>query len=161
MRNFSLHTNFVDIIENTGALKRIYFDANSGKTYWRFKVPNIVGTKHSGIYLGSDSFGVQYFLHNHYHIGHACLVTAKEFSLGQSIKLYDEKCTNHPLKVIEIALNQALRKEAYRPFNYNCQSYTNEACHNHRGSEDVGKWGERLLLFSLIFVGFSMVFEKE
>lgn len=161
MKNYILHQNFVDIIENDGTWKRIFFDTNSGKTYWRYKIPNLVGTKHSGIYLGFDINGVQYFLHNHYHVGHACLVTAKEFSQGLPLGIYDERCTNPPLKVIEIALSQAVKKEPYRALNYNCQGYTNEACHNHRKSEDVGKWEQRLFFGSLFLIGLSLVFDNE
>lgn len=161
MKNFILYQNCVDILENNGIHKRIFFDINSSKTYWRYKIPNIVGTKHSGIYLGVDIYGTQYFLHNHYLIGHACLVTAKEFSQGLLLAIYDEKCTNPPLKVIEIALSQAVKKEPYHALNYNCQGYTNEACNNHRKSEDVGKWGERLFFGSLILIGLSLVFNNE
>ncbi len=157
MRNFILYQNCVDILENNGMYKRIFFDTNSGKTYWRYKIPNLVGTKHSGIYLGTDIYGVEYFLHNHYHIGHACLVTINEFRQGLPLEIYNEKCINPPLKVIEIALKQAVKREPYHALNYNCQGYTNEACNNHRKSEDVGKWSERLFLFSLTFIGLSVI----
>ena len=157
MRHFTLYQNGVDIIQNDGTVIRILFDTNSGKVYWRYKIPNLVGTKHSGIYLGTDLHGIEYFLHNHYHVGNACLVTAKEFSEGLTLAIYDEKCTNPPLTVIQIGLNKAMKKESYHVLNYNCQGYTNEACHNHRVSEDVGKWKERLFFGSLFVFGLSIV----
>ena len=158
MKHFTLYQNCVDIIDDSGTLKRIFFNEYSGKVYWRYKIPNLVGTKHSGIYLGVDIDETGYFLHNHYHIGNACLVTAREFSEGLSLRIYNENCTNPPLTVIHIALTQAVKKEPYHALNYNCQGYTNEACHNHRGSEDVGKWGQRLFFGSLIAIGLGIVF---
>lgn len=161
MKKFNLYQNCVNIIDDNGTLKRIFFDEDSGKVYWRYKIPNLVGTKHSGIYLGTDLYGTEYYLHNHYHIGNACLVTADKFSEGQPLGIYDAKCTNPAITVIEIALKQAVKKEAYHFLNYNCQGYTNEACHNHRKSEDVGKWGKRLVFGSLIAIGLSIAFSKE
>jgi len=75
--------------------------------------------------------------------------------------IYNENCTNPPLTVIRIALTQAVKKEPYHALNYNCQGYTNEACHNHRGSEDVGKWGQRIALGSLALIGLSLIFTKD
>lgn len=152
MRSFTLYQHGVDIIDGNGAFKRIFFDQNSGKVYWRYKVPNFVGTKHSGIYLGIDAYGTGYFLHNHYHVGNACLVTASEFSEGQQLEIYNETCTNTPLQVLQIALNQAIKKERYHAINFNCQSYTNDACLNIRKSEDVGKWGERLVFGAVLYL---------
>jgi len=158
MRSFTLYNSFVDIFEDNSSNKRIFFNQDTGKVYWRYKIPNLVGTKHSGIYLGADIYGTHYFLHNHYHIGHACLATLEKFSEGLQLGIYNQTCTNNPLTTISIALKQALKKESYNAINYNCQSYTNEACNNHRKSEDVGKWKERLLWGSLLFLGINIAF---
>lgn len=161
MKDYILYQNCVDIIENNGTIKRIFFDTNSGNTYWRYKIPNLVGTKHSGIYLGKDNYGVQYFLHNHYYVGHPCMVSAKEFGQGLPLGIYDAKCSNTPLKVIEKALTQVIRKEPYHFESYNCQGFTNDACHNHRKSEDVGKWGQRLFFGTLAYIGLSLIFSED
>lgn len=160
MKNFTLYQSCVDIIDDNGSLKRIFFDEDSGKVYWRYKIPNLVGTKHSGIYLGSDQNGTEYYLHNHYHVGNACLVTTQKFSDGLPLGIYNEKCNNAPLKVIEIALRQAVKRESYHALNYNCQSFTNEACDNHRNSEDVGKWGQRLFFGSFLAIGLTIAFSE-
>ena len=160
MKHFTLYQSCVDIIDDNNTLKRIFFNEDSGKVYWRYKIPNFVGTKHSGIYLGTDLYGTEYYLHNHYHVGNACLVTEQKFSEGLPLGNYNEKCSNAPLKVIEIALRQAIRKEPYHALNYNCQSFTNQACENHRSSEDVGKWGERLFFGSLLAIGLTLAFSE-
>jgi len=63
-----------------------------------------------------------------------------------------------PLKVIEIGLNEMLRGESYMPDIYNCQTYTNTACHNTRKSEDAEKGIGRVLISSLLILGMSAVF---
>lgn len=110
--------------------------------------------KHPSISLGVDANGIGYYLHNHYHYGKAHITTEKEFAHGMPLYIYNEKCSNTPLKVIEIGLNEMLRDESYKPVSYNCQTYTNTACHNQRKSEDVEKWvgsiAAGLLLFAFI-----------
>ena len=66
--------------------------------------------------------------------------------------IYNEKCSNTPLKVIEIGLNEMLRGESYKPITYNCKSFTNTACHNQRKSDDAEKWVGRVVLGSLALV---------
>ncbi len=112
-------------------------------------------TKHPVIFLGVDINGVGYFLHNHYHYGKAHITTQKEFVKGMPLHIYNEKCSNTPLKVIEIGLNEILRGESYKPITYNCQTYTNTACHNKRKSTDAEKWVGGVLLggFALLVLG--------
>ena len=99
-----------------------------------------------------DAYGIGYFLHNHYHFGKAQIVSESEFAKGMPLYIYNEKCSNTPLKVIEIGLNEMLRGESYKPITYNCQTFTNTACHNQRKSDDAEKWVGRVLLGSLALV---------
>lgn len=161
MKNYTLYQNCVDIIENNGIIKRIFFNENSGKVYFRYKIGSLIGIKHPGIFLGVDLYGTEYFLHNHYQLGTACLVTGDDFKQGMSIGLYELKYTNLPLKVIEIALNEAIRKEKYHVVNYNCQDYVNLATNNQRKSESVEKIASNLFFGTLIFVGLSLVFDND
>ncbi len=158
MRNFDLYNNRVEIVKNDGSIFTIYFNENSGKVYFRYKIGTISKVKHPGIFLGVDTSGNGYFLHNHYHYGKATIVTEREFTQNKPIYIYNEKCSNAPLRVIEIGLNEMLRGESYKPITYNCQTYTNTACHNQRKSEDAEKWVSGILLGSLALLGLGLVF---
>lgn len=157
MKNFYLYNDRVEIMKNDGSIFTIYLNENSGKVYFRYKIGTISQVKHPGIFLGVDSNDVGYFLHNHYHYGKAHITTSKEFIKGMSLYLYNEKCSNTPLKVIEIGLNEILRGESYKPITYNCQTYTNTACHNQRKSADAEKWVGGILLGSLALLLISAV----
>ena len=133
----------------------IYFTINSGKIYYRNKINTLTGIKHPGIFLGIDINGVEYFLHNHYHIGKAAIVTGDEFKSGQPLFLYNEFCTNSPLQVIQIGLLNAQKGESYHFLKYNCQTYTNLACHNKNESQDVIRIGRQLLFGTILFLGFN------
>lgn len=158
MRTYKLLSNRVEIINNNGSVLTIFFNENSGKVYFRYKIGTISQIKHPGIFLGVDVNGIGYFLHNHYHYGKAHITTEKEFTQGMALYVYNEKCSNPPLKVIEIGLNEMLRGESYKPVTYNCQTYTNTACHNTPISEDADKWVGRVLISSLLILGISAVF---
>ncbi len=156
MRNFYLYNNRVEIIKNDGSIFTIYFNENSGKVYFRYKIGTISKVKHPGVFLGVDAWGNGYFLHNHYHYGKAHITTETEFKKGMPI--YNEKCSNAPLRVIEIGLNEMLRGETYKPITYNCQTYTNTACHSQRKSEDAEKWAGRIFVGSLVLLGLGLAF---
>lgn len=161
MKNYTLYQNCVDIIENNGTIKRIFFNENSGKVYFRYKIGSIIGIKHPGIFLGVDLHGIEYFLHNHYQLGTACLVTGNDFKQGMPIGLYELKYTNPPLRVIQIALDEVKRKERYHVVNYNCQDYVNLATNNQRRSESIEKIASNLFFGTLLFVGLSLVFDND
>lgn len=149
MKNFYLYNDHVEIVKNDGKIFSIYFNENSGKVYFRYKIGTISQVKHPGIFLGVDAYGVGYFLHNHYQIGRAAIVTESDFNQGKPIYIYNEKCSNAPLKVIEVGLIQWQKGESYHFLTYNCQTFTNTACHNKRKSEDAEKWIGGILLGSL------------
>lgn len=152
MRNYYLYNNRVEIVLNNGRIFTIYFNQNSGKVYFRYKIGTASNIKHPGIYLGVDSNGIGYFLHNHYHFGKAHITTMADFTKGMPLYIYNEKCSNTPLKVIEIGLNEILRGESYKPISYNCQTFTNTACHNKRKSADADKWVGGIALVSAAFL---------
>ncbi len=158
MKYFYLYNDKVEIVKNDGSIFTIYFNENSGKVYNRYKIGTISQVKHAGIFLGVDINGVGYFLHNHYHYGKAHITTQKEFVKGMPLYIYNEKCSNTPLKVIEIGLNEILRGESYKPITYNCQTYTNTACYNQRKSADAEKWVGGILLSGLALLVLGVVF---
>jgi hypothetical protein len=160
MKKFILYNNRVEIVNIYGQNLTIYFNQNSGKVYYRHKIGSLSKIKHPGIFLGVDVEGISYFLHNHYHIGKAHITTEFEFRQGMPIYIYSDKCSNEPLKVIEIGLNEILRGESYKPVNYNCQTYTNTACHNSRVSEDSNKWMSRVLFGSLMVITVGTLFSR-
>ena len=158
MKKFYLYNNRVEIVTNDGSIFTIYFNENSGKVYFRYKIGTVSQIKHPGIFLGLDANGTGYFLHNHYHYGKAYITTEKEFVKGMPLYIYNEQCSNSVLKVIEIGLNEVLRGESYKPASYNCQTFTNTACHNVRESEDAEKWAGRILFGSLVLLGLGLAF---
>jgi hypothetical protein len=160
MKNFYLYNDRVEIVKNDGSILTIYFNEHSGKVYYRFKIGTLSKVKHPGIYLGKDAYGVGYFLHNHYHYGKAHITNQNEFVKGMPLYIYNEKCSNTPLKVIEIGLNEIMRGESYKPITYNCQTYTNTACHNQRKSADAEKWVGGILLGSLALLLISAIAGK-
>lgn len=157
MKKFYLYSNRVEIVKNDGSIFIVYFNEDSGKVYYRFKIGTLSKIKHPGIYLGVDANGVGYFLHNHYHYGKAHITTAADFIKGQPIYIYNEKCSNTPLKVIQIGLNEILRGESYKPITYNCQTFTNTACDNQRKSADAEKWVDGLVFTSLALLLISAI----
>lgn len=157
MTNFYLYNNRVEVVKNDGSIFTIYFNPNSGKVYYRFKAGTLSKIIHPGIYLGKDAYGVGYFLHNHYHYGKAHITTVADFTKGLPLYLYNEKCSNTPLKVIEIGLNEIIRGESYKPISYNCQTFTNTACHNQRKSADAEKWLGGLVLGSIALLLISAI----
>ncbi len=161
MKKYTLHQNYVDIIEDEGITKRIYFNENSGKVYFRYKIGSVIGIKHPGIFLGVDLNGIEYFLHNHYYLGGASLVTGNEFKQGMPIELYKLEYTNPPLLVIKIALEQAIKKERYNVVNYNCQIYVNVAANNQRKSESVERIGRNLFLATIALLGYSLLKDND
>lgn len=161
MKNYTLYQTCVDVVENNGTIRRIYFNENSGKVYFRYKIGSVIGIKHPGIFLGVDLSATEYFLHNHYGLGTACLVTGNEFKQGMPIWLHELKYTNAPLTVIRIGLDEAIKKEPYHVMNYNCQDYVNLASNNQRKSESIEKIGSNLFFGSLLFVGLSLVFDND
>ena len=156
MKNFYLVNNRVDIVKNDGNIFTIYFNENSGKVYFRYKIGTISQVKHPGIFIGVDANGIGYFLHNHYHFGKAHIVSENEFKKDLPLYIYNEKCSNNPQKVIEIGLNEMLRGESYKPITYNCQTFTNTACHNKRKSEDAEKWVGGIMLGSFFLLWLSV-----
>lgn len=158
MKNYKLYNDHVEIVKNDGNIFTIYFNEHSGKVYYRFKIGTLSKVKHPGIYLGEDAFGVGYFLHNHYHFGKAHITTTNEFIKGMPLYIYNEKCSNTPLQVIEIGLNEILRGESYKPITYNCQTFTNTACHNKRKSADAEKWVGGILLGGLALLVLGAAF---
>lgn len=58
MKIFYLYNNSVEIINNNGSTSTIYFNENSGKVYFRYKIGTISQVKHPGIFLGVDAYGI-------------------------------------------------------------------------------------------------------
>ena len=153
MSTFNLFNDRVDIMLSDGEIVTLYFNQNSGRAYYRNKLPAI---KHPGIYIGSDQNGIEYFAHNHPFQGKPTLVPGIDFSDGANIFLYPEFATNPPLKVIEIALNRILSAEKYTLMTFNCQDFVNEALISKRKSPAVNNsFGG---IFAILLAGLLLSF---
>lgn len=115
----------------------VNFNNLSGKLVQRKKNAVITTVTHTGIYLGQDSDGTNWIIHNHPKHGQACIVTEKEFSQKQSISLVPEACINPPNVVIARGLEHVKRKTPYRLLDSNCQHLTSDACNNKPVSQDL------------------------
>lgn len=156
MKNFSFFQGGVVLHHFNGLSQTIYFNANTGKLYWRYKIDTITNVKHPCIYLGTDARGKEYVIHNHYHYGSAFVDTWQGFSQGQTVhENYLPSCKNPPLVRIESALKQVVQKKSYNVLSYNCQTTVNMACNNEKKSQSVENW--KLYIFIgfllLVFIG--------
>lgn len=137
----------------------VQLDENSGKILTRNKVGTFRSIQHTGIYLGKNlKDGQPLVIHNHYHYGSSYISSFDEYRSGEVASWKSGTCTNSPINVIKIGLNQVLRGESYKLITNNCQVMTNTACHNRRNSEDVAKWAGGffgLLLVATIIKGAS------
>lgn len=146
------YQNQLTLFFSDGTTNYIRLDENSGRIITRKKVgyPMI---DHPGILLGTDmSLKTCFVLHNHYAIfGTAGISNFAEYAMGEKVFFDNRLCANSPLQIIENGLNQVLRGERYKPLSYNCQTTTNEACHNRRFSDDADKWVGGLALGAAAF----------
>lgn len=158
MINYTVYENKVDVLLDNGRTLSIYFNKNSGKAYYRNKIDTISNVKHPGIFIGTDRYNNEYFIHNHYQIGKASLVVRSLFDKGMPIYLYKEKCSNQPLVIIHKAFQHLAKGERYNFISYNCQTLVHDACDNQRKSPDVEKWAGGIAATAVIALLLSAAF---
>ncbi len=152
LNNRSLRLNF-----SNGRSIWVNLDVNSGRIVTRLKRNTISNVQHTGIWLGTDIHtGVSYILHNHYLQGSAHITDYQTYAAGQEAFWKDDVCMNDWLEVLEIALNHVVSRKRYNWLDYNCQTFTNSACHNRSRSEDVEKWGR--LAFGFLAIALAAGF---
>ncbi len=149
MTGYDFFLNYVAVYISTGETRYIYFNQDSGKVYYRNKIGSPSHAKHTGIYIGNDLNGTQWWIHNHYHVGKASITTGENFKQNLPIYIYHEYCSNSWRTVIEKGLQHILRGEHYKPYSYNCQTLVNDSCNNVRKSEDA----ERIVGGALLGLG--------
>lgn len=100
------------------------------------------GIQHEGVYVGVDSRGVWWALHNHPDTGRPTLVSAHEFTSGSEVKCKAGDCGFSQHEVLLRAIREFFRSEPYSFLNNNCQHYTSKSCNGRSKSwqlEDVAK----------------------
>lgn len=148
---YFLNNGLLSLHLPTGRIILVQLDEHSGRIITRKKIDTISNVQHTGIWLGHCLHTHQQLvLHNHYKFGTAHISGLEAYTYGQTVYFKDEKCVNSPRAVLEVGLNQVLAQKPYRPLSYNCQTFTNTACHNSSHSEDVGKWIGRIALGALL-----------
>ena len=155
IHSYKMYSNAVEVVLTTGEVKTIFFNQNSGKVYYRYKKDTVMQVKHTGIFIGTDRYGTQYWIHNHYKLGSAHLVTGYDFTLGMPIYIYNEKCVNAWNVVISKGFQHVLRQETFKMLTYNCQTMTNDSCNNQRTSADAGKVFGGVALFVILLAIFG------
>jgi hypothetical protein len=153
LQNYFLYADRVELLMTEGSIHSIYFNANSGQVYYRYKIGTISDVKHPGIYLGRDIWGNNHYMHNHYQTGKPAIVIESEFTQAQPLYLYEESPINTPMQIIENGLQQVLNGEPYKWLNYNCQSFVNRASQNKNKSEAVEKWAGGIFVTLLVIFG--------
>lgn len=141
LTGYSINGGFLYLEFSNGSYLTVVLDENSGKVMTRLKVGTISNVNHTGIWLGYDyQSRTPLVLHNHYRYGSAFVDTFESYKAGQKVEWKNTTCTNDWLSVITKGLDQVLAGKRYALLDYNCQTFTNMACHNTRHSEDVSKW---------------------
>jgi hypothetical protein len=133
----------------------IRIDDDSGRVITRPKINSLLNVQHTGIYLGVDVHsGQEIVVHNHYLRSTAYVSTIQEFERGMQSFWKDGTCINDWQTTIFSALNQVKYGRRYMPRTYNCQTFTNIACHNRAFSEDANRI-ENLVFgtLALLFLG--------
>jgi len=144
--NYRLYVNRVDVYLSNGQILTINLNENSGKAYFRYKIDTISQIKHPAIFIGTDCYNIEYFIHNHYQIGTASLVIRSEFDKGNPIYIYKEKCSNDRMTVLSRVFSHLMRGERYNFITYNCQTMVNDACDNQRRSQAAENWAAGLAI---------------
>jgi hypothetical protein len=149
MKVFFINQSTIGVIRNDGSQFNIFLNSDSGKIFYRYKIDSISKIKHPGIYLGTDINGNHYFIHNHYEVGFASIASLAEFSKGRKLYLDETKCLNPQTEILRIAIGYVNDRIRYSLINDNCQTLTNDACHNRKRSESVNNWVGGLALVAL------------
>ncbi len=153
--NYGFYQDGLIWVDHSGNGTRwIQLNEHSGKVVRRTKIHTLSEVQHTGIYLGVDYYTREpLILHNHYEVGFPYISTYQDYALGQQVYWHEKRCTNNASMVLSIALKDAKAGISYDVLLYNCQTYTNRACHNRNHSEDVTKWAGRILGIGLV-IGF-------
>lgn len=140
IRDFQIGSERVLITFRNSRKRYFFFDEDSGKAYYRYKLNTMDQIMHSGIYLGHDARGVRYYIHNHTERGFASIDPEKDFTQGQPLYEHSKESQFPPMEVITRALEKAKEGEPYKLLTNNCQTFTNYSTIDRSHSEDVLKW---------------------
>jgi hypothetical protein len=124
----------------------LYLTADSGKIIYRDKVDTIIGIKHPGIILGTDAWGTDWAIHNHYQIGFPQIVTLEEFSQGARVFHDDRPTFYDKAQIIERAISHWIERKEYGWLRHNCQQFVNKIAHNSNHSEAIDSVSDGAML---------------
>lgn len=141
IKDFQIGSDRALVTFRNSRKRYLFFEKDSGKAYYRFRINTLDQTMHSGIYLGHDAQGMPYFVHNHTEEGYASIVPEHEF--GHEQPLYEHPPENQPppMEVITSALEKTKEGEPYDLLTNNCQTFTDSSKEGRRHSEDVLRSG--------------------
>lgn len=152
MKAFLTNYQTIIVTRSTGGHLTIFLNDSSGQIFYRYKINSISKIPHPAIYLGNDIHGNQYFIHNHYEVGYASIVSKSVFSKGQRIYRDERGCQNTPKDIIRIGLRYVNNQIRYDWLSDNCQTLTSNACNNIKQSESINNWAKGLALFALVAI---------
>jgi hypothetical protein len=114
---YEISEEAVELFCNTGKSRTVYYNENTGNVYYRVKFINGSDAWHPGLYIGRDSLGIDYYIHNNLKTGVAEVVTKGEFSKGLEICSDSRKCLGTPHRIVRMALARVVVGKSYR-FRY-------------------------------------------
>jgi hypothetical protein len=161
LKDYKLHSNYVDLFLQDGSMLRLWLDEWSGKIVFRHKINTISNVRHPGIRLGYDQHGNWYCMHNHYEHGRPEIEIEANFTKGQQLYIAERQSNFECLTIIQNGLNEILEGKAYNKITNNCQYFVNRVCFNENKSEAVNNWvGSITASLLLLLVGNAFLKSK-
>lgn len=139
--SYYFYENFVDLYYTNGQQCRVYYTEDTGAIIKRPKKGPVTQyfIDHKGMILGNLSDGTIVVLHNHIDYKCAVVDTLTGFENGIQSVYDDKQCTNTPLEMINIALEDVVNQREYDKLQWNCQIFVNKACTNEHKTDDTGR----------------------
>jgi hypothetical protein len=153
MKNYNIFTDRVEFWVSNNLHQVIYFTADTGKIFFRYKIDTISNVRHPGIFLGQDNLGNQYIMHNHYEHGKPVIETLARFKKGQQLYLAERQSSLNNLTIVKKSLAEISSAKSYRQLTYNCQVFVNKICFDEERSEAVENWAGGIAAGLLLFFG--------
>jgi hypothetical protein len=153
VRNYQLYNNHIDLFLTNGNILRLWLNEWSEKILFRYKINTISDVEHPGIVLGYDQARVWYYIHNHFEHGRPVIEAQVGFSKEKQLYVANRQSQYQQKLVLQRGLDEVLQARPYSWFNYNCQIFVNQVCHNESKSETVENWTGGLALGLLVFLG--------
>jgi hypothetical protein len=146
MINYSINSKNIFLPLDNGETIVLSITQNSGRIVYRDKINTLIGIKHPGIELGTDSQGYRWFVHHHYKNIKPSIEREDSFSLGELI-FYDSRKVNYnQYKILERSLLAWWFGNEYHWLWQNCQHFVNEVSKGVSHSETIERVSDNSMI---------------